>query len=431
MGPAERPERPVAWPLTLLLPLAICAHVTTLVQVFLPAAFHLEARLDPPNFALTWAVSLLLSIVAMQSAGRPARAVTVLLLKTLLLFILSIAAGDGLLVVLPLDALLVVEIAALLPWPRGLVTALIASVVLAVPSLLHRLALLSYLLVLMTLSILSSIVSRAIAGIGGLRQREAEQLSVIEQLSSVNIGFQRYVSVVGEESAEKERKRIAREVHDIAGQRFTTIILLMENAIRTSIQDFAQFADILYQARQEAQEGLTETRKALRELHELADDKPLSSIHSIQNAVRTFSRVTGMEVVFEPGNAAWSYGERIDSVVYRLVQEALVNGYRHGRASRVIVYLWQQDDVLIVNISDNGRGVREGRVDKGLGLVGMEERLAEIGGGLSWLNTRPGFALTAKIPLPTSASTDEASAGVRADVPSTARTFCCFSATPQ
>lgn len=416
MDRAHRPERLDAWPRGLLLPLAISAHAAAAVQVLLPMAFHREAPLDPPNFLLTWTASILLSLVAMNSTARPARAAAALLVKALLLAILGFAAGEDLMPVFPLGALLVVEIAALLAWPRGIVAALAASIALAVPphvagllrslpgplvpSLLHRLALLSYLLVLATLAVLSSVVSRTVAGIGRLHRREAEQLSAIEQLSSVNIGFQTYVSVVGEESAEKERKRIAREVHDIAGQRFTTIMLLIENAIRTSIQDFTQFAEILYQARQEAQEGLTETRKALRELHDLPDDKPLSSIHSIQNAIRTFSRVTGMEVVFEPGNAAWSYGERIDGIVYRLVQEALVNGYRHGRASRVIVYLWQQDDELIVNISDNGRGMPEERMNKGLGLVGMEERIAEVGGSLAWHNTRPGFVLTARIPVP-------------------------------
>ncbi|HAX74188.1 MAG TPA: hypothetical protein DCY20_11760 [Firmicutes bacterium] len=84
-------------------------------------------------------------------------------------------------------------------------------------------------------------------------------------------------------------------------------------------------------------------------------------------------------------------------MLYRIIQESLSNASRHGRATQVFVILTFKDDTLSVNIKDNGLGCSN--VVKGVGLTSMSERVAELGGQVSY-NTQvnQGFSLSVRIP---------------------------------
>ena len=116
----------------------------------------------------------------------------------------------------------------------------------------------------------------------------------------------------------------------------------------------------------------------------------LCEVFAVSTGVRVSVKLTSdLEVVTE----------EISETIYRIIQESLTNAYRHGGADHVDVSgTWKRSDgLLLVRISDNGRGASE--VVPGNGLSGMRERLEALNGTLAWM-TRPGrgFDLGVEIP---------------------------------
>jgi signal transduction histidine kinase len=118
----------------------------------------------------------------------------------------------------------------------------------------------------------------------------------------------------------------------------------------------------------------------------------------IADVARIFERATKVSVHVHYGNAPPSFGSAVDEVVYRTVQESLTNALRHGNATEISVNFWVVDGAVRISISDNGEGSKE--IVPGVGLAGMTERLAQLGGTMKAENLPFGFHVLAEIPLP-------------------------------
>jgi len=234
------------------------------------------------------------------------------------------------------------------------------------------------------------------------------QQHVMTQLSLFNQRLQEHAKEVGEEAAHKERNRISREMHDSSGYVFTNIMALIDAAISGGGRDWAQLEDLLQTASIQARDGLQETRRTLRALRKI-EPSLFSSIDSIYQITRIFSEITGIDVQIEIGNMERDYGQYINRTLCRIVQEALTNSVRHGRANKIVIQFWVSRGLLCMIVTDNGIGSKQ--VVKGIGLAGMEERLAPLGGSIE--TTAPeegGFRLTIFIPLTRIPQEDEDSA---------------------
>jgi len=257
----------------------------------------------------------------------------------------------------------------------------------------------AYCLVLAVLGVAASLLSRAMA-----RRQEQDDLQRIQEanldrLAELNLNLQGYARTVDEESSARERTRISREIHDISGYIFTNLIALMDAAGSMPRDDQAGLADLLITARKTAQEGLRETRLALRRLRneQLRESNAPRAIFKI---VSIFRQIAGLEVTLSLGNLPNSLAHELGMALYRTVQEALTNAVRHGKASRVRVIFWVEGEELRLTITDNGKGAFE--IVKGIGLAGMEERLGALGGSVQ-VGAAPegGFSLTVQVPLKT------------------------------
>ena len=221
--------------------------------------------------------------------------------------------------------------------------------------------------------------------------------ATIDRLSEFNQDLQRYARTADEEAITRERNRISREIHDISGYIFTNIIALMDAAISMGGRDPTALAELHTTVRVQAKEGLQETRRALRELR-ASDTHRERGIAAIYKIKSVFERVTGIQVSIEAGNMPPSFGDEIDMAVYRVVQEALTNAMRHGRASHVWVHFWIVDDHLELSVQDDGLGAKD--IVKGIGLSGMEERIKHLGGSIKAGNApEGGFKVLVHIPL--------------------------------
>jgi signal transduction histidine kinase len=115
---------------------------------------------------------------------------------------------------------------------------------------------------------------------------------------------------------------------------------------------------------------------------------------------REVSRHSQMEVEVHPGNLSESLPDEYRICIYRFVQEALQNAVRHSGASAATVTVEQLANRIVVRVKDNGAGF-DPRRTRGLGLLGMEERVKRLGGTFT-LHSAPqqGATVTAELPWP-------------------------------
>lgn len=228
-------------------------------------------------------------------------------------------------------------------------------------------------------------------------RRRIEALSEeVERLAHANRGFQQYASLLELESSRSERLRLSREIHDSAGYALTTLKMLFEAAKGLLVKDPDQLYPLMDQGAQISHQALQEIRYVLHELRRREDPLP-TGMRLVALLVRNFEKACGVKVRLETSNAKGTYGPRIDGILARMVQEGLTNALHHGRATEVSILISDVDHALSVWIRDNGVGSQGGT--KGIGLSGMEERVAEAGGWVHYQSMGRGFEVHATVPL--------------------------------
>ncbi|TVQ17560.1 MAG: sensor histidine kinase [Spirochaetaceae bacterium] len=228
-------------------------------------------------------------------------------------------------------------------------------------------------------------------------QEQHRRLDVsIGQLTRLNQEYQDTVIRVESESAEAERKRITRDIHDVVGYTLTNNIMLMEAATDMVRLNPLGVSRMLNVARENAEDGLQRVRDTLYSLRVRQPDAPYG-LASIQRLVSTFSLATGIRVATNFSNVPARLPPGIDVAVYHLIQEGLINAFRHGKAARIDLVLTVVDDDLHVRVSDDGVGSAD--TVAGIGLKGMVERVGRYGGTVTWNGTADGFTVTATVPF--------------------------------
>jgi signal transduction histidine kinase len=179
------------------------------------------------------------------------------------------------------------------------------------------------------------------------------------------------------EGQELERRRLARELHDETGQALTSILLGL------SALDEAEDADAIGTAVQNLRELVVDTLQNVRrlavELRPTAlDDFGLTA--ALERLAENFSEQTGIAIEVEAGLGQERLPSDVETVLYRLVQEALTNVVKHAQAEHVSIVLRRKEGAVSAVIEDDGRGFADGQGEGGLGLVGMRERVALVSG---------------------------------------------------
>jgi len=219
--------------------------------------------------------------------------------------------------------------------------------------------------------------------------------NAVYQLTSANVGFQNYARTSGETSKIDERKRISREIHDTVGYTLVNVMMMAEAASDQVGEGQEGLEKLIQSILEQSQSGLYETRRAVRALREIEQRE--SGLKLFVQLIDVFQAATGVKVRFEYSDVPSTFGDRIDSIIYRIIQEGLTNSFRHGKASFVEVFLWRNEGEIGVSIRDNGSGA-EGTPKEGVGFAGMRERLSEIEGVVKAHNIPTGFLVDVRIP---------------------------------
>ncbi|HMQ33766.1 MAG TPA: PAS domain-containing protein [Chloroflexaceae bacterium] len=203
---------------------------------------------------------------------------------------------------------------------------------------------------------------------------------------------------------EAERLRIARELHDTLGQQITAILLGLQTIREHSRGREATLRQI------EHVWGVVQAMG--REMHEIAvnlrptalDDVGLPG--ALRSYVEGWSRRAGIAAkLFVAGVEGRALPPEVESTLYRVAQEALTNVAHHAGASRVNLSLEGDRGRVVVMIEDDGRGFDAEAALKApqqlghLGLVGMEEWVALVGGALT-IESEPGVGTTVIVRIP-------------------------------
>ena len=217
------------------------------------------------------------------------------------------------------------------------------------------------------------------------------------------------------QTQEEERKSISRELHDEVGQMLTALRVELHNLQQALPAQQSQFAERLQEARRLAEDALRSVRDLAMGLRpSMLDDLGLGP--AVEWQAREFSRRFGVPVTVKLDGFLEDLPERQRTCVYRVIQEALTNCARHAQAKQVRVVVHGRQDAIMLTIQDDGVGFDPGKAPRrGLGLLGIQERVRELGGHVHIIS-QPGRGtlLAAEVPLnrePSDAEQDSRTAG--------------------
>jgi signal transduction histidine kinase len=203
-------------------------------------------------------------------------------------------------------------------------------------------------------------------------------------------------ALVAERAAERERARIARDMHDILAHGISVMTVQAEagpyavrNAPERAEQAFRAIAD----AGREAQGQLRRMLDLLREPDSARAPQP--ALRDLPDLVTRVS-ATGPEVRLTVAGTPSALPADAQLAAYRIVQEALTNMVKHAQATTGEVRLDWKDGELMIRISDDGRGPAPG--GGGHGLAGMRERAAACGGTVTHGAGSTGFEVVVRLP---------------------------------
>jgi two-component system sensor histidine kinase UhpB len=220
-------------------------------------------------------------------------------------------------------------------------------------------------------------LAQALAGMLGRLERERRD-SALRELAA----------------QERERLRIARELHDEVGQMLTAIALRAE---RAADEAAGEQRGALLEISQTALGSLEDVRRIARELRpEVLDD--LGLVNAVIALCGRVDRQRGIRVRRALDWSLPKLAPEVELVVYRVAQEALTNVLRHADASEVVVELRREEDRVVLEVVDNGRGMSPDAVERG--LLGMRERASVINAELDVrAGSGGGTSVTLRVPV--------------------------------
>jgi signal transduction histidine kinase len=200
---------------------------------------------------------------------------------------------------------------------------------------------------------------------------------------------------------EEERRAISRELHDEVGQSLSALLMETGNVAAMSPPG-SEVRRHLESIRKLAESSVNVIRNMMLLLRpSMLDDFGL--VPALEWQAREVSKRTGIRVHVEAGEIGDDLPDEHKTCIYRVVQEALNNCARHARARSVHVQVNVDPTRIVLIVEDDGRGFESRRI-RGLGLVGMEERVNNLGGKFH-VESGPGrgTAVTVELPLVESA----------------------------
>jgi signal transduction histidine kinase len=204
-------------------------------------------------------------------------------------------------------------------------------------------------------------------------------------------------------SQDEERRRIARELHDGLGQELSAAKMMVEGILRPE-----QSAEWKAQAAIETSTSIQRAIQQVRSISHLLHPPLLDEVGlhcALEQYVQGFTKRSGIETSMEPEPRVFPrLTPELETAIFRIVQEALTNVFRHSGARHARVTLVKSEKQIVVTVRDDGQGLGDQVVkfrpsSIGVGISGMRQRIKEFGGELRLQNATPGTCVEVVIPI--------------------------------
>lgn len=209
------------------------------------------------------------------------------------------------------------------------------------------------------------------------------------------------------EAQEEERRRLSREIHDGPAQLLANTLLRTEiiekkmnsNNLESALDEFRRL-------RQLVREALKEVRGIIYDLRPMALDD-LGLVPALMKYLNTVKESFGIPISFQTLGTERRFSMKLETAVFRLVQESVQNACKHSEASQIEVKLEFQQESISILVRDNGIGFNvEKKREDSFGLIGMSERVDLLGGRLT-INSFPNEGTSVFINIPVKQEQEE------------------------
>jgi PAS domain S-box-containing protein len=215
-------------------------------------------------------------------------------------------------------------------------------------------------------------------------------------------------------SQDEERRHIARELHDSAGQTLTVLGISVAQLLQKTGRNAPELAGEAEQIQETVQQLHREIRTTSYLLH-----PPLLDENGLYSAISWFLKGilerSGLEVQFDISKDFGRLPRDMELVIFRLVQECLTNIHRHSESKTASIRIARETNQITLDIRDQGKGMPPARLAEiqlgrsGVGIGGMRERLRQFEGTMNIESDSSGTRVFATIPLPKDASPEDQS----------------------
>ncbi|KUO73798.1 MAG: hypothetical protein APF77_17085 [Clostridia bacterium BRH_c25] len=226
-----------------------------------------------------------------------------------------------------------------------------------------------------------------IAGFAQHNKEEKERKDVLyKELLDAHKQLKQYTDEVNRLSVVEERNRIARDIHDTLGHNMTALIMQLQMAEHLIKEDGPKAEELLGNSIKTAKESLAGIREVVETLRGAGTG--ITPAESVRKLVNEFSARTGVEIGLDINGESSMQDSAANIAVYHIIQEAMTNAVRHGKAEKIYVSIDYSGDSIIFCVRDNGSGAET--LTEGYGLKGIRERVEAFGGKVGF-GTCEGF----------------------------------------
>ncbi len=234
-----------------------------------------------------------------------------------------------------------------------------------------------------------------IAGFAQRSKEEKERKDVLyKELLDAHRKLKKYTDEVNRLTVVEERNRIARDIHDTLGHNMTALIMQLQMAEHLLKEDVPKAEGLLVNAVRTAKDSLAGIREVVETLR--GAGSALSPAESLKKLINDFSVKTGVDIRLDITGEANLQDTAPNTAVYRIIQEAMTNAVRHGKATVISVKLDYSTGSIGFYVTDNGSGAEN--IKEGYGLKGIKERVEAFGGKVEY-GTQDGFYIKGTLSL--------------------------------
>lgn len=223
-------------------------------------------------------------------------------------------------------------------------------------------------------------------------ERMTQELIMVHQ---VNHELENYAAVSEKIAEDKERKRLAREIHDTLGHALTGIAAGVDACIAMIDINPEATKKQLMVISKVVRQGIVDVRNSLNKLRPGALEQH-GFKGAIENMIEEFTSVSDLTISLDYRLDKVDFENTKEDILFRVIQESVTNAVRHGDATHIDILLYIEDNSLYLKIQDNGQGCEE--IHYGFGLKQMKERLGMINGKVAY-DGHHGFLTIVTIPL--------------------------------